>query len=255
MLVMVESRFLASATGPVAPVLVAVRVVPVEVALVELVDFPRAAVDLGVLVEEAGFRAAAVVDAVVPTALFSVALPGDAALPGVVEVRRAVPDTLEVNVRFLSSSDTDGRVRCEAVDEVAVAGRLATVEPAGGRVGGLLNPPVEVVVRADEPAVGFVPAVPEVAAVRRAVADDVVGVRLVALGDLVVLVAAADFGEGEAAAGFGAGEVVAGFGAGAGAAASSGWTTSKPSASDMLGYTSNAEYRSLVRWEIMNLQE
>lgn len=115
--VMDDNRFFASATAPVAPVpdLTVERVVLADPALVELVVFPREGVAFGAAVllevEEAGFRAAAVVVAVVPTARFSVALPGDETVLGVVEVRRAAPVTLEVAVRFLSSSDTDGWLR------------------------------------------------------------------------------------------------------------------------------------------------
>lgn len=237
-----ESRFFASATAPVAPVLVAVRVVPagpVLVGLVELVDLARVGVDFGaavLLVEEAGFRAAAVVDAVVPTAL---ALPGDEVVLGAVEVRRAVLDALEAGVRFFSSSDTDGWLRCDVV-EADVGGRLATVEPGGGRVGGLLSPPPVRV--AELASVGLVPVVPAVAVPRRAGTADVVGARFVAL----VLEGEGFEGEGFEGGGFegddfvgeGFEALVGAAGSGAGAGASSRWMTSEATVSDMLGYAS-----------------
>lgn len=136
----------------------------------------------------------------------------------------------------------------------------------GGRVGGLLNPPVAVAVRAVELVAGLVPAVLAVAAPRRAaVVVEVVGTRLavveaVAADDFVVEVdfAAGDFaGDFTVAADFvavgdlvaldeasGSG-VAAGSAAGAAAGASSCWTTSNPSASDMLGYMGGS---SVIIW-------
>lgn len=64
-------------------------------------------------------------------------------------------------------------------------GRFATVEPAGGRVGGLLNPPLEADVRDVEVAGGFVAddEVEAVGARRTAAGAAVVEVRLAAAED------------------------------------------------------------------------
>ena len=104
--VAVDKRFLASATAPVAAGLVTVRVV----GAVELVALGTGGFGEAVLaVALVGFRAAAVVEAVPPVALLSVALLGDAVvLPGRVEVRRAVVEDV---ARFFSSSETDGWLR------------------------------------------------------------------------------------------------------------------------------------------------
>lgn len=107
------------------------------------------------------------------------------------------------------------------------------VELPGGRVGGLLIPPPAVLVRV-ELAVGFV-AVEEVVAGRRAavVVVPVAGFfAAVALPAGLVPLAAAGFLTGGAAAAAGAAAGEAGWGFSAGA--SSCWTTSKPSASDIL---------------------
>lgn len=170
--------------------------------------------DAVLAVAPAGFRAAAVVEAV---PLVVLALLGEeVALLGRVEVRRAVVEDVE---RFFSSSDMDGWLRWEVV-EADVGGRFVAVdtEPGGGRVGGLLNPPAVVVVRDDELAVGFVAAFAVLVTPRRAGTEAVV-VGLVAVVELVVV--------GLAEVGAGAGSDDAG--------ASVGCTTSKPSASDMLG--------------------
>lgn len=94
----VERRFFASATAPVAAGLVgADRVADVEV---ELVDLARVGAGLGEAVEDvavAGFRAAVVG---VDTGLAGLLLAA---------VRRTVEEANdEVAVRFFSSSDTDG---------------------------------------------------------------------------------------------------------------------------------------------------
>lgn len=101
-----------------------------------------------------------------------------------VEVRRdgAAP---KVEVRRLSSSDTEEVGRW--ADEDATEVRLAAVEVAVGRVGGLLSPPVAVPVRADD--AGFVAV--EVAAGRRAVVVVVVGFFAAPTADLAP---AADLG-------------------------------------------------------------
>ena len=108
-----------------------------------------------------------------------------------------------------------------AVD-VEVVGRLGTVEPVGGRVGGLLSPPVPAALaRAVELAAGLVAVVPTVPG-RRVVAVVEVAVRFAA----VAVPEAAGLVEADE------GELVAAAAAGA----SSCCTTSKPSASDMLGF-------------------
>jgi len=123
----------------------------------------------------------------------------------------------------------------------------AVVLVVEGRVGGLLKPPA-MLVREAEVVVGFV-AVEPVSPVRRAVV--VVGVRFTPVELVVDLVS--DFGDfiseaplddgAGAAAGAGsatgAGSTGAEAGAGAGAGASACWTTSNPSASDMMGYVTS----------------
>lgn len=107
--------------------------------------------------------------------------------PDSVDVRRA----LEVSVRFFDSSsdaDTEGRERWVVVDEVLpVAGRRV-VEDTGGRVGGLLRPPVARVVE-----VVVLEALEAVAAGRRAVV--LVPVLLVGVADLVLGVPLAEGGD------------------------------------------------------------
>jgi hypothetical protein len=192
----------------------------------------------GAVAEAAGgFLAAAVVAAVV---LLVLGLLGElGAVPTAVDVRRAAPVAPEVDVRFFSSSETEGRERCETV-EAAVDGRLAAVVPvavvpAAGRAGALLTPPV-VLVRVVELVVelvaDFVEAAP-VAAGRRVAPAVGAAVRLVVV-PVVAFFSAAPFGEAGVAAAAGS-DAAAGSGAGAGAGASECWTTSKPSASDMVG--------------------
>lgn len=117
--------------------------------------------------------------------------------------------------------------------------RLVAVELAGGRVGGLLNPPPAALVRV-ELAVGFV-AVEEDAAGRRAAVEAVPVAGFfaaVALPAGLAPFAAAGFLTGGAAPAAGAAAGAAGDGGwGFSAGASSRWTTSKPSASDMLAYS------------------
>lgn len=160
----IDNRFFASATMLEVVGLVVVRVVLVELMLESLV-WPRGAAgrveDVGeVALEVAGFRAVVVVD--VEAVGLGLAAAVDVVLD-MAEVRRAaVP---KVEVRRLSSSDTDDVERC-ADEEAVVAGRLVAVELAAGRVGGLLSPPVAAPVRVDEVAGGFVAV--EVAPGRRA---------------------------------------------------------------------------------------
>jgi hypothetical protein len=207
----------------------------------------------GAVAEAAGgFLAAAVVAAVV---LLVLGLLGELGAPlTAVEVRRAAPVAPEIDVRFFSSSETEGRERCETV-EAAVDGRLAAVVaaavvPAAGRAGALLTPPgalVRVVELVVELVADFVEAAP-VAAGRRVAAVAGAAVRL-AVVPAVVFFSAAPFGEAGVAA-------TAGSGAGAGAGASECWTTSKPSASDMVGNGDNlAESKGEDRRKIEHQQD
>ena len=180
----------------------------------------------------AGFLAAAVVAAVV----LGLGLLGELGTPPTaVEVRREVPVAAEMGVRFFSSSETEGRERCETV-EAAVDGRLAAVVPAAaGLVAGLLALAVVLVRVAElvvELAVDFVDAVP-VAAGRRVAEVAGAVVRFTAAAPAAGFFAVAPFGEAGVAAAAGSD---AGSGAGAGAGASVCWTTSKLSTSDMMGY-------------------
>jgi hypothetical protein len=225
-----DRRFLASATAPVPAGFETVRVTGAAVldpALAELVVLATAGFGDEVLAPApAGLRAAAVVEAVLPTALFSEALLGDeVALLGTADVRRAVVE--DVEVRFFSSSETDGWLRCDIVD-ADVGGRLAAVEtePGGGRVGGLLRPLAGVAFREAALAVGFVAAPPAVGT-RRAGAD---------------VVAGAFFGAVELV---GAGLAELDSAAGSGAGASVCCTTSK-SASDMIRSRAPCGRRSRV---------
>jgi hypothetical protein len=189
-------------------------------ALTELAFLASTGFGEELLVAPAGFRAAAVVEAVLPTALFSAALIGDdVVLLGAADVRRVVVEVVEL--RFFSSSETDGWLRCEMVD-ADVGGRLAAVvtEPEGGRVGGLLRPVADVPVREAELAVGFVAEPPEAGTPRRAGAE---------------VVAAAGFFAAVELVGVGIGFEELDSAAGAVAGASLGCTASRLSVSDMLG--------------------
>lgn len=105
--------------------------------------------------------------------------------------------------------------------DVEVVGRLAPVELVGGRVGGLLRPPPVVPAREAELTVGFGPVEPAMTG-RRTAPAEVAEARLVVVelpagsfpstADLDPLAGAEDSAAG----------------------ASSCWTTSKPSASDMM---------------------
>lgn len=180
-----DRRFFASATAPVAAGLTALVVVVGPVLDVPTADdrtAPVVALGEDVVEEEAGFLAAAVVAAV--ELLFT--LVGEAVdaeeLPlAAVEVLRRVLADDEVDVRFFSSSDTDGCERCVAVDVDPAAGRLVVVvvEPAAGRVGALLKPPVAAVRTVDPVAVLVIP-VPA-ATGRRVVVPAVVATRFVAV--------------------------------------------------------------------------
>ena len=249
-----ESLFLASATAPVPAGLAGAAATLDPAAEVDDADGAASrevddvvAADLGVpvvLVDVAGFRAAAVVEAVLDVGLAAGALPGDDTLPeGATEVRLAVVDVAEAPDRFFSSSDTEGCDLCEAAVDEDVVGRLAaTVDPAGGRVGGLLSPPAAE--RAAEAAAGLV-AGPPVMPGRRAVLDEAVveavETRLAPV-ELVVLAALAGALASLVVDLVVLGDVVASEGG-----ASSWWTTSNPSASDMFVGPGRRERRGSSR--------
>jgi hypothetical protein len=207
-----------------------------------------AVLDDRVLEAVVGFLAAAVVAAVV----LVLGLLGElAALPTASEVRRAAP-VVETDARFFSSSETDGRGRCDTVEvAVEVDGRFeAAVVPAAGRVGGLFKPAAAALVRVVELVVELVAdfaAAGTVAPGRRAaeVAVAAVPVRFGAAVPAVAFLSTTALGEvGDiVGAGSGAGSGAdSGADSGAGSVAGSGaagasvcWTTSN-SASDMMGY-------------------
>ena len=144
----VESRFFTSATGPVlvgftdgAERVVAVPFVAAAFAVaLGVAVFTGGFAGLDVVADVAGLRAAAAVPAGVDVLLGELCVEDEEA-----------NDVRFVN-GFLSSTElVDGADLCPVLDETGAAVLLAgflTVEPAGGRVGGLLNPPV--VVRATE---------------------------------------------------------------------------------------------------------
>lgn len=189
------------------------RVAPVDAAepavdSLDDVDGLEAVVPVALPAELSGLRAVVVV-----------ADPADGE-PGAAETRRPAPDTAEVRRLAASSSDCDGCERCEAVVE-AVPGRLATVgAPAAGRAGGLVRVLPAVEVREVVPVV--LVAVPDIVPGRLTpdVAVPAVFFAAAAEGDGIFLASPAALG-GD-------------FGVGVGAVASSRWTTSKPSASDIV---------------------
>lgn len=149
------------------------------------------------------------------------------AVPDIVEVRRdAVP---RVEVRRLSSSETEEVGRW--AEEVAVVEvRLAAVEVAVGRVGGLLSPPVTVPVRGEEVAAGLV-AVEDVAG-RRAAVVVVAGFFATEVAVLVPVAAAGFFaGAAGAAAAAGAGDLDFSAGASAGGSSAAAGSASTVAAS------------------------
>ena len=173
----VERRFEAVDVVVLAPVPVRVVVAEGRVeAVVPDIDVRDPIVDVLVpvaFVELIGLRTVPVAPA---TVLLSAAL-------GLDDVRVLVRlAAVEVRVGFLSSSLalTLGRLRWLEVVEVAVVGRRAVVVVVGGRVGGLVSPPV-----ARVPATVLVPdrdeAVDPVAAARLAAAAVVVDVALARL--------------------------------------------------------------------------
>lgn len=177
----VERRF--EAAVPVVPVRVAV-VDDLTEAVVPEVDVLEPSVEVLVpavpVVDVAGLRTVPAVPVVPAVVLFSAARPG---LDMSVLVLLAA---VEVKVGFRSSSLalTLGRLRWLEVAEVAVVGRrVVVVVEVGGRVGGLLSPPV-----ARAPAVAPAgvrdEAVVPVAAVRRAAAVVVVAPARLAAGEV-----------------------------------------------------------------------
>lgn len=193
----------------------------------------------------AGFLAAAVAAAVVVVLVFG--LVGEFGALLAIEVRRAAPVAPEAGTRFFSSSETEGRDRCETVEE-AVGGRLIAAAPVAGRAAGLPTA-LTVLVRVVEFAVGLVVPVP--GAVGRRVAEGAVAVvrlaAVVLVGAFFTVVAFGEVvdtaGDVGSASDTGADSGTASVGAsvaGADADASVGWTTSKLSASDMMGCVGNA---------------
>lgn len=144
----------------------------------------------------AGFRAAAVVAGEEDAAVLGLAEAAEEALERVEVRREAVP---KVDVRRFSSSEADAAPRA-VVDVVPVVDRrfvAVEVELAVGRVGGLLNPPLVVLVRVAELAVGF--AAEEVVPGRRAAVVVVAGL-FAAVVPAVFEAAVAAFFTGAAAA-------------------------------------------------------
>ena len=219
-----DNRFFASATAPVAAGFAAVRVAVAGADEVVVEDLEVVVADVfgGTAPEAvAGFLAAAVVAAVV--LLFG--LVGElGAPPTAVEVRLAVPVALEVGARFFSSSEAEGRERCETVGaavEAAVGGRLAAVVVAtAGRVVGLVAVPAALVRVAElvvELVADFVEVVPAAAGRRVAEVAGVVVVRFEVGVPVIGFFTVAPFGEAGVAAEAGAAAAGAGSGAGAGA--------------------------------------
>lgn len=153
MLVGLETGVERVVAGPPVPV--------APVALVVVVDTAglTACFGLDVLVGVAAFRAAVVDGSAAPRFSANVSvLPGDCC---VVEGAREVLRAAAASGFFCSSPDPpiDGRDLCAEVaeeTEVALLAGFRTTNPAAGRVGGLLRPPVGLVAWAAEEAVGFI---------------------------------------------------------------------------------------------------
>lgn len=148
--------------------------------------------------------------------------------PDSVDVRRA----LEVRVRFLVSSsdaDTEAWERWVPIDEVLPAAALRAVDDTGGRVGGLVKPPVarvvEGVVLEALAAVPVVPAGRRTPVVPAVLVLGAVVLGLVVLVALVALLAAegGDFGVAFGSAGASAAGSAAGSGADSTAGSAAGW--------------------------------
>lgn len=227
-----DSRFFASATAPVVGGFEMVRVVAVG-AEDPIVEGREVAVREGTApAAVVGFLT---VPVVVPATVLGLA--GDAGVPVTAEeVRREAADMPDSGARFFSSSETEGRDRCET-DEAAVEGLFGAVVAVPGRTGGLAavaEMPVRVLVV--ELAVDLVPVVLAPTG-RRVVEDTGPVVRFVAVVPAVAFLSTVLFGE-VGVEGATDSEVVTEAGAGTGAGASLCWTTSKLSASDMMGYGS-----------------
>jgi len=139
----VESRFFASATGPelVGFTAGAERVVVVPF----VVD--AFAVVLGVAAFTGGFAGLDVVAEVVGLRAAAAMLPGFEVLLGEFWVDEEVKDVRFVNGFFSSTELVEGADLCPVPTEaeaVVLLVAFLTAEPAGGRAGGLLNPPVVV---------------------------------------------------------------------------------------------------------------
>lgn len=211
-----DRRFLASVTAPGAPGRETVDVRVADVVLGEGFEMVLLLAP-SVLVAGEGFLAVVVLEMLG----LEVVLPGDDVKPlGTVEVRRAAEVILGF---FFSSSEMDG---CDLWVAVVVAGFLTAV-PVGGRAGGLLKLPPT---RAAELAVAFVPVAVAVPG-RRVVAVVAAG-RFVAAapsGLDPLLDLAEDLGEASVAPVPAVPAVSS-----PDRIDSSCWTTSYPSASDMI---------------------
>ena len=195
--------------------LVAAEVVAVREDIVPVGAVGRVAVDRGVvlLVVLPGFLTVGAAD--VAVGLDAVLEGEEVSPPGTTDERRAAAVIVDF---FLSSSETDG---CDlwVVVEVAVAGFL-TVDPVGGRVGGLFR-----VLPARAVALAVVLAVVPAVAPGRRVVDAVVLGRFAGVEPAVLTEEVGDF------------VVVLGDAVAVSSPErtdSSCWTTSKPSVSDMM---------------------
>jgi hypothetical protein len=162
--------------------LVVVAVVPVVEGRVAVREVDAALVEAGVLVlvglaaeevvdEEATVGLRALDEAVL--LIDALGFPGDGTILDTVEVRRAA--VVEV-ARFLSSSDTEGLLRCESLDADVAEART---EPGAGRAGALPKRPFAAVDLVEELAVGLVAELPTAGAFRAV--DAVVVVEVGAL--------------------------------------------------------------------------
>lgn len=144
-----DSLFFASERGAVAAGLVAADV---ERTVAEPLVAAVLGVVLAVVGLEAAFGGVEVIDAAgLRAAVVLVAVVGLLdVVPGSPDVRRVVVD----NGFFSSTDDADLWDALDEVGPVALVADLRTADPAAGRVGGLLNPPVAV--RDTEEVVGFV---------------------------------------------------------------------------------------------------
>lgn len=163
-----------------------VRLAAVVLEVVGLVVVELARGEAAVPVADTGFRAAAVVDAVVEVAGLVVLAVVEVVLPGTTDCRRAGPLIEDV---LFSLSDMEGRDLWVVVVAVVPAAAGFLTVPAGGRVGGCFRPLVGFV--AVLVAV-FVAAAEPVVVGRRTPA--VVEVPTLALGEAVTLGGLEPFG-------------------------------------------------------------